>query len=432
MSEVRVVDADCHILEPPDIWTNWLPERYQDKAPKLVKDPAGGDAWLTAVGGQPDPIGLVSTPGMPWDNFRWYGVTYDEARPGCYNGAERLKDMDIDGVYAELLYPPQRTISHFLGDDDDDFVLAGVEAYNNFLFEEFCAPDPNRLIGLAQIPSLGVDQAIDALRKSKARGAKGVIISNWPSGKESLSLDDDPFWAAAVDENIPVAVHINIISRKQRAAARKAAAKSGNALYDMTSEATRAKAVGSMSHVFSMCAGSITQMIFTGVYERFPDLQMCWIETGVGWIPHLIESVDDRFWRNRVWGDLPIKEPPSTYWYRNNAATFITDRSGSRCATRPASTTSCGRATTRTTATTGRTRASRSRTRWATSPTTRRPRSSGRTRPASGTSTFSRGSDLARVREVLDRVEGQALDRAVVEVVDDPAGPRQDVVRAAR
>jgi predicted TIM-barrel fold metal-dependent hydrolase len=324
----RIIDADCHILEPPGIWERWLPSRWQDKAPKLVKDPAGGDAWLTAVGGDPDPIGLVATPGMPWDQFRWFGVTYEEARPGCYDGEARLADMDADGVWAEVLFPPQRTMSHFLGDDDDDFVLAGVAAYNDFLFEEFCAPDPRRLIGLAQIPSLGIDVAVDALRKAAARGAKGVIISNWPAGGDSLSRDDDPFWAAAVDEGLPVAVHINIISRRQRAAARTAAAKRGNVLYDMSSEAARAKAIGGMSHVFSMCAGSITQVLFTGVFERFPDLRMCWIETGVGWLPHFIESLDDRYWRNRRWGDLPISEPPSFYWYRNNAASFITDRSG--------------------------------------------------------------------------------------------------------
>ena len=324
----RIVDADCHILEPPDIWQNWLPSRFEEKAPKLVKDPEGGDAWLTAVGGDPDPIGLVSTPGMPFDKFRWFGVTYDEARTGCFNGTARLEDMDRDGVYAEVLFPPQRTISHFLGDDDDDFVLAGIEAYNNFLFEEFCAPDPRRLIGLAQIPSLGIDTSIDALRKAKARGAKGVLISNWPSGDNNLSRDDDPFWAAAVDDGLPVAIHINIISRRQRAASRKAAAKAGNQLYDMRSEATRAKAIGGMSHVFSMAAGNISSMLFTGVFERFPELQVCWIETGVGWIPHLLESLDDRWWRNRVWGELPLTEPPSTYWYRNNAASFITDRSG--------------------------------------------------------------------------------------------------------
>ena len=69
-------------------------------------------------------------------------------------------------------------------------------------------------------------------------------------------------------------------------------------------------------------------MIFTGVFERFPELQVCWIETGVGWIPHFLECLDDRWWRNRVWGDLPLTEPPSFYWYRNNAASFITDRSG--------------------------------------------------------------------------------------------------------
>lgn len=328
MTDQRIVDADCHILEPPDIWSNWLPSKFQDKAPKLVKDPEGGDAWLTAVGGDPDPIGLVSTPGMPFDKFRWFGVTYEEARPGCYNGEARLADMDIDGVWAEILFPPQRTMSHFLGDDDDDFVLAGVEAYNNFLFEEFCAPDPKRLVGLAQIPSLGIDQSIDALRKAKARGAKGVLISNWPSGNDNLSRDDDPFWAAAVDEGLPVSIHINIISRRQRSASRKAAAARGNVLYDMRSEATRAKAIGGMSHVFSMAANSITSMLFTGVFERFPELQVCWIETGVGWLPHFLECLDDRWWRNRKWGDLPLTEPPSFYWYRNNAASFITDRSG--------------------------------------------------------------------------------------------------------
>ena len=96
----------------------------------------------------------------------------------------------------------------------------------------------------------------------------------------------------------------------------------------MRSEATRAKAIGGMSHVFAMATGAITDMIFTGVFERFPELQVCWIETGVGWIPHFLECLDDRWWRNRVWGDLPLKEPPSFYWYRNNAASFIIDRTG--------------------------------------------------------------------------------------------------------
>src|SRR5438270_12176288 len=180
MSGYEIVSADAHVLEPTDIWDTWLPKQYRAKAPKLVKDADGGDAWLFAGATDLDPIGLVSTPGMAWDDFRWTGFTYDDARPGCYNGPERLKDMDIDGVDAEILFPPQRTIGHFLGDEDDDFVRAGIEAYNNFLFDEFMAPDPTRLIGMAQMPSRRTAVAIVPIRKARARGFRAGVIPMTP------------------------------------------------------------------------------------------------------------------------------------------------------------------------------------------------------------------------------------------------------------
>ena len=342
-SEPQIVDADCHILEPPDIWKTWLPERFSDQAPQLVKDADGGDAWQFAGTPAPDPIGLVSTPGKPFDEFRWTGVTYDDARPGCYDGAQRLADMDIDGVHAELLFPPQRTIGHFLGDEDDDFVRAGVEAYNNFLWEEFCEPDRSRLVGIAQIPSTGVDDAVDSLRKAKARGFKGVVISCWPTGGEGLDPDSDPFWAAAEEEEMPVCVHINIISRVQRQKSRQAAAK--RLAYEAedraedkaegkekgaaaTRGATKAKAVGGLGSVFTMTAGVIGNLIFTGVFDRFPKLHLSMIECGVGWIPHYLEQLDDRYWRNRGWGEIDLVHAPSHYWRHNMSATFIQDRTG--------------------------------------------------------------------------------------------------------
>lgn len=344
MADNRIVDADTHVLEPPDIWEKWLPSRYLDKAPKLVKDDDGGDAWLFAGASDPDPIGLVATPGKPYDEFRWTGVTYDDARPGCYDGAARLLDMDADGVDAALVFAPQRTIGHFLGDDDDDFVRAGVDAYNTFLAEQFCAPDPNRLIGLAQMPSTGIDDAVDYLRKAAASGFKGAVISNWPSGKDSLSDADDPFWAAAVESGIPIAIHINVISRRARQATRKAAAAAAQSaaakassgevdstrkdIYGGKSAKANAKAVGGLAGVFSTVPNTVGQLIFTGVFERFPELNIVLVETGVGWIAHFVEQMDDRYWRNRSWGNIPITEPPSFYWNRNLSATFITDRIG--------------------------------------------------------------------------------------------------------
>jgi predicted TIM-barrel fold metal-dependent hydrolase len=330
MPRYEIISADAHILEPIDIWETWLPKPFLDKAPKLVQDVDGGDAWLHAGAPDPDPIGLVSTPGMAWDDFRWTGVKYRDARPGCYDGAERIKDMDLDGVDAEILFPPQRTIGHFLGDDDDDFVRAGVEAYNNFLFEQFCAPDRTRLIGMAQISSLGIDSAVEELRKAKARGFKGVVISCWPSGGESISDADDPFWAAAADEQIPVTIHINLVSRQSRQKSRAAAVKAGGTaqLYGGGTGKANAKAVAGLGGVFATVPSTIGQLIFTGVFERFANLHVSMIETGIGWIPHLLEQIDDRYWRNRSWGNIPIEEPPSYYWFRNMSATFITDRNG--------------------------------------------------------------------------------------------------------
>lgn len=328
MGTYDLVSADAHILEPPGIWARWLPEKYQERAPQLVKDSEGGDAWQFAAAPEPDPIGLTATPGMPWDQFRWKGVTYDEARAGCYDGAARLGDMTIDGVDAEILFPPQRTISHFLGDADDDFVLAGIEAYNNFLFDEFCAPDPTRLVGMAQIPSLGIDTAVDTLRKAKARGAHGVVISNWPAGGDSISEDDDVFWGAAQDEDMVVTIHINLTSRRSRQKAREASAKTGRSLYGGAKPMAGAKAAAGLAGVFSVVPSTIGQLIYTGTFQRFPDLHISMIETGVGWMPHFLEQMDDRYWRNRTWSGVPIDEPPSHYWYRNMSATFIVDRPG--------------------------------------------------------------------------------------------------------
>ncbi len=69
----EIVSADAHVLEPPDIWERWLPDGYHERAPKLVKDHQGGDAWLFAGFSEPDPIGLVATPGLAYDEFRWTG-----------------------------------------------------------------------------------------------------------------------------------------------------------------------------------------------------------------------------------------------------------------------------------------------------------------------------------------------------------------------
>jgi hypothetical protein len=99
----RIISADAHVIEPPDMWTKYLPKEFHDRAPRLTKDPEGGDAWELSPGAPPMPIGLVvseGTWGRRYEDNRWYGCTYDTIRQSAFSGKHRIEDQDIDGVDA--------------------------------------------------------------------------------------------------------------------------------------------------------------------------------------------------------------------------------------------------------------------------------------------------------------------------------------------
>ena len=322
----NIIDADTHIVEPPNIWKRHLPKKYQQYAPKLVRDHEGGDAWDHGTG-SPDPIGLVTTPGKRFEDFRWFGVKYSEARKACYNGEARLKDMDFEGVDAIVTFPPERTIFRWLGNPDPEVSLAGIDAYNEFAFDEFAAADRTRIFPMYQIPSLGIDTAVKYVKKASQAKARGVLIGTWPNGSDGITDEDDKFWAACVEYGLPVHVHIMLEARdalvKQQSGAQSATT-------GLQAIAARRRAIASYAVVFTRVTPVISQFAFTGVFDRFPELQAVFVEIGVGWIPHFLEMMDDRYWRNRSWVEFDIDRAPSTYWYTNCAATFMHDYSGVR------------------------------------------------------------------------------------------------------
>ena len=315
MREYRLIDADCHVVEPPHIWEAWLPKKYLDRAPKLVKDEEGGDAWQLTEGAPLMYIGLVATPGMAYEDIKWTGYTYDTVRKGCWDGKARLEDMDFDGVDAEFIYPSQRTMFSFMGNDDRDYHRAGIQAYNNYMHEEFCAADPQRLFSLAQMPNLGVDECIAEMHRCKEKGARGVIISAWPSGEDDLCAEDERFFAAAAEANMPVSIHISI-QRKRN--------KTGGS-------PTGAAAIGQMALSGMLAFPPIMcELIMGGLFDRIPNLKIVGVETEVGWIPPMLEYLDNFYWRNRVHTGVTIKHVPSHYFHQNFLCTFISDRHGIR------------------------------------------------------------------------------------------------------
>src|SRR5262249_5672240 len=173
--QYQLISADSHFIEPPNLWKDWLPKKYQEIAPRLTKDAEGGDAWDYGAG-EPSPLGIYAAAGKNEHQLKWTGVTYETMNQGFYKGEPRLKEQDADGVDAEVIFSSGRMLGHFYRMKDDQAQLAGIEALNNWIFQEFVKPNPNRLIGLGYIPAIGAAQAAQELERVRKLGAKGVAI----------------------------------------------------------------------------------------------------------------------------------------------------------------------------------------------------------------------------------------------------------------
>ena len=101
----KIIDADAHVVEPPDLWQSRVPARLRERAPRVVKLPNGGDAWSFDGGKPANGPGLFASAGRSFVGFKTTDLTYEQIRPGCFHPHERLKDMDIDGIHAQVLYP---------------------------------------------------------------------------------------------------------------------------------------------------------------------------------------------------------------------------------------------------------------------------------------------------------------------------------------
>jgi predicted TIM-barrel fold metal-dependent hydrolase len=308
--QYNLISADSHILEPPHIWTEYMPKKFHDKCPRVVSDGEGGEAWQFAPGVPPAPIGIYASAGRKHDEVRWTGVTFAAANQGNFRADARLEEQDQDGVDAEVLFGSARMMSHFFSDPDPEFHLAGVQAYNNWLYGDFVKVAPDRLIGLASIPALGVDAAIKEMERCVNLGMRGVWLNTMPSVGPAIREEDDPFWEAAQSLGVAVHFHVRVMRQIQKP---KPKGVRGD---DLTGLAT----VGASSMIVDM-----PEIISSGVHDRFPDLIWVAVETGSGWIPYVLEQMDDRWWRNRNWLPVKLEHEPSFYFRRNWRSAFMID-----------------------------------------------------------------------------------------------------------
>ena len=310
-----IIDSDAHVNEPPSLWQERVPARLKNRAPKVLHQP-DGDVWSFDDGKKLRPVGLTATAGLSYLQFRPSGYKYESISPGSFDTAERLKDLDADGLYAQVMYPSVTLAGARTYTDERELQCACVRAYNEWLLE-FCGPSHGRLIPQAIIPTTGGTDAVAELEWAIKHGHKGALIATFPNGTYESKADDYKFWAIAQEADFPLGIHIGSFSE--------------SGLQPVMQQSTLgflAGAGGSKSGADSIPA--TTKVMFSGACIKFPRLKFVIVEGNIGWIPTVVEQVDDMFLRYRWFTGASELMPimPSRIFHHNFWATFMIDTIG--------------------------------------------------------------------------------------------------------
>lgn len=317
----RVIDVDSHITEPPDVWTARVPASMRSKVPSIVRID-GVDTWMA------DDV-RISTPGVVsmagYDGIiPDYPKTFDEIPASMWDAQARLKHLDDQGIAAQVLYPNVGGFGngYFLRLGDRELVKACVRAYNDWLID-WTGVAPDRLVPICAVPFWDLDFALEEIGRCLDMGHKAINFCNQPEHFGSPALADrhwDPIWALAQEAGVSVSFHIG-------------GGDIGNLMNDEHNKGWRTNFAQVSAHIFMDNMLCISDLIFAGICHRFPELKFVSVESGVGWIPGVLEAMDWQ-WRN---GGVPEEHPeyellPSEYFRRQIYGCFWFEQAAARFA----------------------------------------------------------------------------------------------------
>jgi len=303
----RVISADSHMTEPGDLWVERLDRKFREVAPRVVKsDKSSGPPWLfVGPGIAPTPVAGLFSAGRRGEELRQFlKLGYESARPGGWDPVERLKDQDIDGVAAEVLYSSLGL--KVFSVTDPELQLACLKVYNQWL-AEFCSHDPKRLLGVG-LYSLEALPDVSEIERCASMGLKGILIlATDEYGTPYSDARFDPLWQVCGDLGLPVSLHKPLVSGMKVTAAMPTAA-------DL------------QIHVVHIVEQCMTRLVYGGVFERYPKLKVVSAENDVGWVANWAHRLDHV--HGMIGGRDRLPMLPSEYVRRNVWATFQDDPLG--------------------------------------------------------------------------------------------------------
>ncbi len=269
----NVVDADGHILEPLDLWDNYMDPAFRDRAPRLIKAENGKERLVMdehVVGTSQRGIGSIGGVGARQGVVATDTMEYKDGKPGGFDPHKRIPDMDADGIDAAFLYP---SLGLFSGAIHDPALAAAVcRAYNRWL-ADYCQPYPERLFGVAMLPMQSVDL-------------------NHP--------DYEPFWAAAEDLDFSIGFHEGAAAGMPQVGIDRFEGRGARHI---------------ITHTMEMMLACLA-VIWGGVCEKHPKIRIGFLESGGGWIAPWLDRMDRHF-DDQGFNDSGLTIRPSELFQRN-------------------------------------------------------------------------------------------------------------------
>jgi predicted TIM-barrel fold metal-dependent hydrolase len=303
----HLISADSHVNEPPDVWTDRMPTALRDRAPRLEHFEEG-DGWVFEGVRDPLPIGLSACAGQE-PELRRAWVRFEDIRPGGWDPAARIKEIDRAGVDAEVLYPSPRLSMAMSSTTDPALHMALVQGYNDWL-AEYVEHDLTRFRALPVLPNRGHQQALAEIDRVGSRASTGgFLIGAFPGGTLMPQPEDDAVFGRLAERELPLHVHVAL-----------------SVAAPVVGPASNSLPAGTGSHRYAGAAEPLTQMIVTGVFDRIPALRMVFAEVDCGWVPYFKEQIDDGYLRYRFRYD--IRKFPSDYVRQHAYFTYVTDGYG--------------------------------------------------------------------------------------------------------
>jgi predicted TIM-barrel fold metal-dependent hydrolase len=317
-NDTLVVDADSHWCEPADLFTKLAPPAFKDRVPR-VEEIDGQTMWVF----DGHPIGRFSAAGVIGrDGHKESSDTalnhwdHDMVHVGAWDPEVRLQVMDECGIDAQVIFPG--TIG--LGGQDlgliDDAALCrlAIELYNDRM-AEIQAESNDRLLPMPLMPAWDIDLCVTEAQRVAALGMRGVNMTSDPQDLGAPDLANsawDPFWETVSGLQLPVHFHIGA----------SVTAMTFYGSYPWPSHPMNTQLAIGGSLLFIGNARVVTNLILSGMFDRYPALKMVSVESGVGWIPFILETLDYEMAENAPQELAQLQKPPSEYFRSNLYATF--------------------------------------------------------------------------------------------------------------